>query len=65
MQFQPFAIAPYDKGSSTYRVKRYRERAEELRSIAEDLRTDDCRATLIRLADSYEQMAVQAAELGA
>ena len=63
MDGQSFAIAPYDKGSSNYRVKRYRERAEELRSIAEDLKTDECHETLIRLAETYDQMAVQAGRL--
>lgn len=61
MQSPQFVIAPCEKGSSNYRVKRYRERAEELRAIAEDLKTDDCRDTLIRLADTYEQMAAQLA----
>ena len=57
----PFPIVHCDKGSSNYRVKRYRERAEELRVIAEDVISDDCHDTLIRLANSYQQMAVQAA----
>jgi len=60
MEFIPLAIAPCDKFSSNYRVKRYRERAEELRTIAEDLRTGDCHEMLIRLAETYDQLAVQA-----
>ncbi|HSC18250.1 MAG TPA: hypothetical protein VLC74_04985 [Rhizomicrobium sp.] len=61
LESRSFAIAPCDKGSSNYRVKRYRERAEELRTIAEDVVSDDCHDTLIRLADTYDQMALQAA----
>ena len=58
-----YVIAPCEKGSSTYRVKRYRERAEELRTIADDLRHSDCQQTLLRLASSYDQMATQAAAM--
>ena len=58
-----YAILPCEKGSSAYRVKRYRERAEELRTIADDLLHDECQQTLLRLATSYEQMAAQAASL--
>lgn len=58
---RPYAIVPCEKGSSAYRVKRYRERAEELRTIADDLRHSDCQQTLLRLANSYDQMATQAA----
>ena len=63
MELSSFAVTPCDRGSSSYRVKRYRQRAEELRTIAEDLKTDGARETLIRIAESYEQMAVQAAAL--
>lgn len=55
-----YGIAPFEKGSTTYRVKRYRERAEELRAIAQDLLSDDCHDTLMRLAHTYDQMASQA-----
>ena len=54
---RPLIILPCDKGSMNYRVKRYRERAEELRAIAADLISQDCRDTLVRLANSYDQMA--------
>jgi len=60
---QSIGILPCEKGSSAYRVKRYRERAEELRTIAEDLSQDECQQTLLRLAKSYEQMATQAASI--
>jgi len=39
------------------RAEAYRRRAEELRTIAEDIRDANCRATLLRLAISYEDMA--------
>lgn len=60
MNTAPFEIRPFDKGSTSYRVKRYRERAEELRAIAQDLKSDECQNMLVRLANSYEQMADQA-----
>jgi hypothetical protein len=60
MNSRPYSIVPFEKGSTTYRVKRYRERAEELRAIAQDLMSDDCHDTLMRLASTYEQMAAQA-----
>jgi hypothetical protein len=54
---RPYAIVPCDKGSSNYRVKRYRERAEELRTIAGDLVHRECHDMLTRLANSYDAMA--------
>ena len=54
---RPYAIVPCDRGSSNYRVKRYRERAEELRTIAEDILHPECQAMLSRLANSYDAMA--------
>jgi hypothetical protein len=60
MDTRPLAIVPFSKGSSTYRVKRYRERAEELRAIAEDLCHPECQQMLIRLATSYDEMAASA-----
>ena len=60
MLSRPLAIAPFSKGSPSYRVKRYRERAEELRAIAEDLCHDECQNILLRLATSYDEMAVHA-----
>jgi hypothetical protein len=59
MNSRPYAIVPFEKGSTSYRVKRYRERAEELRTIAQDLVSDDCQDTLMRLATTYDQMAKQ------
>ncbi|MFL6688821.1 MAG: hypothetical protein ACJ8IR_01335 [Alphaproteobacteria bacterium] len=60
MNPRPYVIVPFERGSTTYRVKRYRERAEELRAIAQDLLSDDCHHTLMRLAHTYDQMAAQA-----
>jgi len=57
---RPYAIVPFDRGSKSYRVKRYRERAEELRAIAEDLLNNECQATLMRLANTYDEMALSA-----
>lgn len=54
---RPIAIVPCVQGSTSYRVKRYRERAEELRTIAADLLSQECHDTLMRLANSYDQMA--------
>jgi hypothetical protein len=60
MLSRPLVISPFTKGSPSYRVKRYRERAEELRAIAEDLCHDECQNILRRLASSYDTMAIQA-----
>jgi hypothetical protein len=54
---RPYAIVPCDRGSPNYRVKRYRERAEELRTIADDLMHRECQDMLTRLANSYDAMA--------
>ena len=60
----PYSIQPCARGSSAYRIKRYRERAEELRTIADDLLHGECQETLLRIASSYEDMALQAAAIG-
>jgi hypothetical protein len=39
------------------RIERYRNRAEELRSVAASMQSSECRDTLCRLAESYELMA--------
>jgi hypothetical protein len=57
MDGRPYAIVPFDKGSKSYRVKRYRERAELLRDIAADLVARECRDVLIRVANTYQAMA--------
>ena len=52
-----YGIAPFRKAPANVRVKRYRERAEELRTIAEDLVQSDCQGMMARLAASYDAMA--------
>ena len=39
------------------RIAQYRDKADELRAIAEDVILDQTRATLCRLAESYERLA--------
>lgn len=52
-----YAVAPFSNGTAAYRVKRYLDRAEELRAIACDICDEECRRNLLGLADSYEKMA--------
>lgn len=44
---------------------RYEARAEECRAIAESLRDRSCRETLMRVAESWQQMASKAELLAA
>jgi hypothetical protein len=53
----PYAIIPFSKGTSSYRIKRYMDRAEDLRTIASEICDPDCREILLGLATSYEHMA--------
>ena len=53
-----YAIAPFTKGTLAYRIKRYLDRADELRAIARDMRNPECQRMLVGLAISYEQMAM-------
>lgn len=39
------------------RIEQYRNRAEELRQIAETMKDKDARATMLRVANDYENMA--------
>ena len=57
MKAHPYAILPLDRGSKTYRVRRYRERAAMLRQIASDVIASECRDVLMGLADGYDAMA--------
>ena len=54
---RPYGVVPCSKGTATYRVKRYRERAEELRTIADDLLHRECHQMMMRLANTYDEMA--------
>jgi len=38
-------------------AEQYRSRAEELRTIADDMRDEYCKRTTYRLADGYDRMA--------
>ena len=61
MDERPYGVVPFTEGPISYRIKRYRERAEVLRSIAEDLFGERERRLLMKLAVTYEEMALQAA----
>ena len=37
-------------------ASRYRERAEEMRAIAADMKTNETRQSLLGIAESYERM---------
>jgi hypothetical protein len=46
-----------DNEADVERAKRYRLRAEEVRSIAQDMKQEMTRTTLERVAREYEEMA--------
>jgi hypothetical protein len=50
-------LAPFKSGDARARIRMCRQRADELRLIADDVMDDNCRVTLLRLAQSYERMA--------
>jgi hypothetical protein len=50
-------ITPLKAGTPAERLRKYVDRAEELRTIADDVRDDDNRIVLLRLAASYEHLA--------
>lgn len=54
---RPLAIVPLSDGSPDMQARQYRHRAEELRTIAGDLCSQDCQHVLERLANSYDEMA--------
>jgi hypothetical protein len=60
LNHRPLAIVPLSDGSPAAQARHYRERAEELRTIAGDLCSHDCQVMLERLANSYEEMAGRA-----
>jgi hypothetical protein len=43
-------------------ARRYRDRAKELRGIAQDLENEEHRRILFNLADEYEEMAKNVAD---
>jgi hypothetical protein len=44
-------------GANSAKEKKYRERAAEIRAIAEDVRGEDSRKLLLTVARDYEEMA--------
>jgi len=60
MPEDPCTFTLFPKGTSAYRIKRYRERADQLRTIAHDLLLDDLQKRLMALANSYDDMAAAA-----
>jgi hypothetical protein len=61
MEGRPYAVVPYTDGPIAYRIKRYRQRAETLKTIAEEIVAEPVRDTLLRIANTYERMAQDAA----
>jgi hypothetical protein len=61
MDERPCGVVPFTEGPITYRIKHYRERAELLRSIADELLGARDRRFLVKLAATYEEMAQHAA----
>lgn len=51
---RPRTIRPQQRDA---RIAQYREKAEELRAISEDVILDETKATLLSLANSYDEMA--------
>jgi hypothetical protein len=61
MEKRPYGIVPCTEGPIGYKVKRYRERAETLKLIAEEVIAEPIRNTLLQVANTYEAMAQDAA----
>lgn len=51
---RPRALRPKHRDG---RIVQYREKAEELRAISEDVILEETKATLLSLANAYEEMA--------
>ncbi|MBI1213907.1 MAG: hypothetical protein GC190_20790 [Alphaproteobacteria bacterium] len=43
--------------NETARIRMFRQRASEIRKIAKDIGDKDCRASLIEMAEYYENLA--------
>ena len=56
-----YGIMPCTEGPISFRIKRYRERADTLKLIADEVLVERERQTLLRIATTYEAMANQAA----
>jgi hypothetical protein len=61
MEKRPYGILPCTDGPIGYKVKRYRERAETLKVIADEIIAEPVRKTLLQVANTYEAMANEAA----
>ena len=61
MEKRPYGILPCTDGPIGYKVKRYRERAETLKVIADEIVAEPVRKTLLQVANTYEAMANEAA----
>ena len=51
--------------SPIYDPEHWRQRAEEMRTMAEDMRDPEARATMLRIAEEYEVLAQCAAKRAA
>jgi hypothetical protein len=56
------SAVPWRRKTALERTVQYRNRAEELRLIAEEIAHADCRARVLRTADTYREMAEIAEE---
>ena len=63
MEARPYGIVPCTEGPIGSRIERYRARAESLRNIADDVIVENLRQTLLKIANTYEEMAQQAARM--
>lgn len=63
METRPYGILPCTEGPIGYRIKRYRQRAETLKAIAEEVIAEPARKTLLQVANTYEAMAEEAARV--
>ena len=61
MDERPYGILPCTEGPIGYRIKRYRQRADSLKAIADEILAEREKRTLLRIANTYEEMANHAA----
>jgi hypothetical protein len=47
-------------GPTYSKSKKYRERAQQIRTIAEDVRSDEDQAVLLEIADEFDTLALDA-----